>query len=290
MQGLCRIFASNPTQCNAWRISEIRRECRVLCRVCRVYSARFTYIVFARKDRLSGYDSFSALAANPPIFFARICLPLVVQYLISSPNHNHNQRVLRRQPVVQYLISSPNHNWSVPDEEPGRLFSILFHHQTTTIHEMREICESCLVSYFITKPQRQSESWRWTSVVQYLISSPNHNLQAVYNALAKLFSILFHHQTTTSASLILSSYGCLVSYFITKPQHRNESWRLTNVVQYLISSPNHNLRVALSRRERLFSILFHHQTTTDGGAAKTLHGCLVSYFITKPQLRRSRYR
>ena len=48
MQGLCRIFASNPTQCNERRISEIQRECRVLCRVCRVFcSARFMYIDFA---------------------------------------------------------------------------------------------------------------------------------------------------------------------------------------------------------------------------------------------------
>ena len=48
MQDLCRIFVSNPTQCNARRISEIQRECRVLCRVCRVFcSARFMYIDFA---------------------------------------------------------------------------------------------------------------------------------------------------------------------------------------------------------------------------------------------------
>ena len=48
MQGLCRIFASNLTQCNARIINEIQRECRVLCRVCRVFcSARFTYIDFA---------------------------------------------------------------------------------------------------------------------------------------------------------------------------------------------------------------------------------------------------
>ena len=48
MQGLCRIFASNPTQCNTRIISEIQRQCRVLCRVCRVFcSARFMYIDFA---------------------------------------------------------------------------------------------------------------------------------------------------------------------------------------------------------------------------------------------------
>ena len=35
MQGLCRIFASNPTQFKTRIISEIRRKCRVLCRVCK---------------------------------------------------------------------------------------------------------------------------------------------------------------------------------------------------------------------------------------------------------------
>ena len=49
MQGLCRIFVSNHTQCNTWIISEIQREYRVLCRVCRVFcSARFMYIDFAQ--------------------------------------------------------------------------------------------------------------------------------------------------------------------------------------------------------------------------------------------------
>ena len=48
VQGLCRIFALNPTQCNARIISEIQRESRVLCRVCRAFcSARFMYIDFA---------------------------------------------------------------------------------------------------------------------------------------------------------------------------------------------------------------------------------------------------
>ena len=44
MQGLCRIFASNPTQRNARIISEIQRKCRDLCRVCRIFiSPLFMY-------------------------------------------------------------------------------------------------------------------------------------------------------------------------------------------------------------------------------------------------------
>ena len=64
MQGLCRIFALNPTQCNARRISEIQRECRVLCRVCRVFcSARFMYIDFApsagNRQRAQDHEQWS---------------------------------------------------------------------------------------------------------------------------------------------------------------------------------------------------------------------------------------
>ena len=39
----------------------------------------------------------------------------------------------------------------------------------------------------------------------------------------------------------------------------------------------------MSQRMELFSILFHHQTTTADGVLGDCAGCLVSYFITKPQ-------
>ena len=41
----------------------------------------------------------------------------------------------------------------------------------------------------------------------------------------RLFSILFHHQTTTKAVLARDGNGCLVSYFITKPQ----PWRISSM-------------------------------------------------------------
>ena len=64
MQGLCRIFASNPTHYNTQIISEIQRECRVLCRVCRVFcSARFMYIDFAplagNRQRAQDHEQWS---------------------------------------------------------------------------------------------------------------------------------------------------------------------------------------------------------------------------------------
>ena len=64
MQGLCRIFASNPTHFNTRIISEIQRECRVLCRACRVFcSARFMYIDFApsagNRQRAQDHEQWS---------------------------------------------------------------------------------------------------------------------------------------------------------------------------------------------------------------------------------------
>ena len=188
-------------------------------------------------------------------------------------------------PVVQYLISSPNHNgWRGMRTEVS-LFSILFHHQTTTVSPApfrREGClvsyfitkpqlptskghrrqgclvsyfitkpqpiekkgkfyTGCLVSYFITKPQQNRPPMEATEVVQYLISSPNHNS----------FGWRQRHKK-------------VVQYLISSPNH-NSCWRgarVRRVVQYLISSPNHNSDSLIMSPSSLFSILFHHQTTT----------------------------
>ena len=152
---------------------------------------------FARKDRLSGYDSFSALAAKPPIF-------------------SH---------VYAYL-------W---------LFSILVHHQTTTAGRSTTWLSGCLVSYFITKPQQEPGfcSSGFCCLVSYFITKPQQHAKKKGEE-TQLFSILFHHQTTTFSTL------------------RTE-------------------------KRKLFSILFHHQTTTPRRARRSVCCCLVSYFITKPQ-------
>ena len=190
------------------------------------------------------------------------------------------------------------------------LFSILFHHQTTTIDIQQHLVTGCLVSYFITKPQLLPVFVYCEEVVQYLISSPNHNLDGSqlkvvllfsilfhhqtttigenHRIIAALFSILFHHQTTTATVISEMECSCLVSYFITKPQHRRVPRDGGGVVQYLISSPNHNLMVTTHPSLPLFSILFHHQTTTAIDTLRTECSCLVSYFITKPQQGRGR--
>ena len=52
--------------------------------------------------------------------------------------------------------------------------------------------------------------------------------------------ILFHHQTTTLPRLHRLPIGCVISSFITKPQHQLIENRTSDVALYPLSSPNHN--------------------------------------------------
>ena len=56
------------------------------------------------------------------------------------------------------------------------------------------------------------------------------------------------------------------------------------VALYPLSSPNHNVTHELKNIPVLRYILFHHQTTTSVMRALTLPRCVISSFITKPQL------
>ena len=67
MQGLCRIFASNPTQCNVWIINGIRRECRALCRVCRIFVSPLFMYVDAACRCISFMTSFSGAPLLPQL-------------------------------------------------------------------------------------------------------------------------------------------------------------------------------------------------------------------------------
>ena len=52
--------------------------------------------------------------------------------------------------------------------------------------------------------------------------------------------ILFHHQTTTYPLGSYSTFGCVISSFITKPQLAGLLSGNTEVALYPLSSPNHN--------------------------------------------------
>ena len=184
---------------------------------------------------------------------------------------------------------------------------ILFHHQTTTpsVFQTRpprcvissfitkpqpsirlaEANAGCVISSFITKPQHKLVVVGLRSVALYPLSSPNHNsapilvvLQVValyplsspnhnLNLLIrlglKLRYILFHHQTTTHAMRLLCHYGLRYILF----HHQTTT-----------------LGASADAAKWLRYILFHHQTTTKCRCRARLECCVISSFITKPQL------
>ena len=148
----------------------------------------------------------------------------------------------------------------------GWLRYILFHHQTTTPCYCYSSLKCCVISSFITKPQRKVRELYKYSVALYPLSSPNHNFFGMIGERLK-------------------------------------------VALYPLSSPNHNCFVRVVPNLLLRYILFHHQTTTLISVAlqaKMLRyilfhpqtttlvvqrirrlGCVISSFITKPQLPQS---
>ena len=187
---------------------------------------------------------------------------------------------------------------------------------------------SCVISSFITKPQQRKITHGQRSVALYPLSSPNHNQPRAnqyrwglryilfhhqttthhhtFQDNATLRYILFHHQTTTPFLLLLHLICCVISSFITKPQHTGEFAHGHIVALYPLSSPNHNagcvgicssaLRYILFHHQtttrviglrllpQLRYILFHHQTTTSLWSVCSYSCCVISSFITKPQL------
>ena len=96
--------------------------------------------------------------------------------------------------------------------------------------------------------------------------------------------ILFHHQTTTLTVFLSMVVCCVISSFITKPQLDLSAICRSNVALYPLSSPNHNVRHKVLLTLELRYILFHHQTTTLQSGRCSLESCVISSFITKPQL------
>ena len=72
----------------------------------------------------------------------------------------------------------------------SRLFLILFLHQTTTLRNNPIITHRCFLSYFYIKPQHMIAMTIEYTVVSYLISTSNHNLQKQYKALSAVVSYL----------------------------------------------------------------------------------------------------
>ena len=121
----------------------------------------------------------------------------VVQYPISTSNHNSRQLLQHKVTVVQYPISTSNHN------------------------------------------KRLRKQNRFI-VVQYPISTSNHNRWLFVLFQRLLYSIQFLHQITTDRVFMISAECCIVSNFYIKSQQHVDRPKLLFVVQYPISTSNHN--------------------------------------------------
>ena len=112
---------------------------------------------------------------NHNLLSLRTPMLLVALYPLSSPNHNYNDEPYIYKGVALYPLSSPNHNYITLRMKRARLRYILFHHQTTTVPSCCFFGHCCVISSFITKPQRCFLTPLFEGVALYPLSSPNHN-------------------------------------------------------------------------------------------------------------------
>ena len=165
---------------------------------------------------------------------------------------------------------------------------ILFHHQTTTVCQKGRIASSCVISSFITKPQPGvvSSDGRVRCVISSFITKPQH-----FDGYSGCSDVALYPLSSPNHNL----YHCIQSMEL--------------VALYPLSSPNHNLPLHAATRLKLRYILFHHQTTTANEFSSpsrqlryilfhhqttttlvppcVILSCVISSFITKPQLIRA---
>ena len=161
---------------------------------------------------------------------------------------------------------------------------ILFHHQTTTQGGFSVHRHRCVISSFITKPQRDRTLIiaRLSCVISSFITKPQPGVNpALADGCCVISSFITKPQLMTEG--LQQTDGCVISSFITKPQLILCNLFSRTVALYPLSSPNHNYTFFLLIGETLRYILFHHQTTTVTFRLSTHTCCVISSFITKPQ-------
>ena len=156
--------------------------------------------------------------------------------------------------VVYHLVPTSNHNSALGAGQQGVLFIILFLHQTTTSKRMRLQALCCLSSCSYIKPQLSE--MRNTSRLGCLSSC----------------SYIKPQQRRDTEYRIQS---CLSSCSYIKPQQYRRDTEYTEVVYHLVPTSNHNKIQRIQNIQRLFIILFLHQTTT----YKTAFFSVPSLFI-----------
>ena len=166
----------------------------------------------------------------------------VALYPLSSPNHNSAGVRSLWFCVALYPLSSPNHNQFCASQLIQRLRYILFHHQTTTaspvscvLRRLRYILfhhqtttgflmsaevEGCVISSFITKPQRE-------------LNQKQVEIGCVISSFITKPQLAFYINAGLEVAL----------YPLSSPNHNTaiETLSANEVALYPLSSPNHNL-------------------------------------------------
>ena len=100
-------------------------------------------------------------------------------------------------------------------------------------------------------------------VVLHPLSTSNHNIQTDQNVLHVLYCILFLHQTTTFTAFRIKSTSVVLHPLSTSNHNGGDiSVQISTVVLHPLSTSNHNFPNTHRHKDRLYCILFLHQTTT----------------------------
>ena len=230
--------------------------------------------------------SYRNSTSNHNISALRLELYIVVSYRNSTSNHNHESGWPKQLQVVSYRNSTSNHNSYVGRKASGpvvsyrnstsnhncwvlrriclALYLIEILHQTTTFGRHFPSNDSCILSKFYIKPQLTRIRPYSAIVVSYRNSTSNHNLarQQVVDEVLYLIEIL--HQTTTLKRGPFKAVGL-----------------------YLIEILHQTTTSSSTKKSRLWLYLIEilHQTTTGSNATLVEHGCILSKFYIKPQLK-----
>ena len=142
------------------------------------------------------------------------------------------------------------------------LYIVLFLHQTTTFKKYSLISYSCISYYSYIKPQLYTDSKTIGQVVYRTIPTSNHNPSLLLILLLLLYIVLFLHQTTTHNNIIQILNRCISYYSYIKPQLPVVMEVFRTVVYRTIPTSNHNCSRYTRLSDRLYIVLFLHQTTT----------------------------
>ena len=219
-----------------------------------------------RMDKFDGLEvvvQYSISTSNHNRFWRLSEWNLVVQYSISTSNHNFPPPISLRSRVVQYSISTSNHNGAPDAKFDSQLYSIQFLHQITTVLKVEQSLSSCIVFNFYIKSQLSAVTNRFLAgciVFNFYIKS---QLEADSQWQAEgciVFNFYIKSQPEDDSQLLAE----VVQYSISTSNHNTVHFSdmCTSVVQYSISTSNHNLELDDKYSFKLYSIQFLHQITT----------------------------